>query len=322
MRGILLEATMLSTSRIFGEVLDKGVYNNFRKFIKDRGITNWNEDMDKYLIDIMTRVYSKMPDGENYNFIVAKDERLINKDKRLQDLDIINIYYDTEDKEVVILFEKGFSKNFMKDGRDWNKYKEDIKALVQHELVHSKDFRTLSSKVVNRDISSGKGKISSLYDVGGLNTNRDEHVEKVYVDVLKFCNNVEKSGLNLNDIVEEYDKDENSLKRRLVKNYGTTYKDKESYEEFLDIFKQHIYSLYVHKNNPSERRALSQEIIIDFLKKGLSKQKIGDIIKGVEKVTPSPVYNGYISLFGASGEGMLPIRYELGKRLLELPSSR
>lgn len=140
--------------------------------------------------------------------------------------------------------------------------------------------------------------------------------EKIYLDVVKFCNAKNDSGLDLYHLFIA-DKECNLFKKYVLKKFRK-YKDPEKFNVFLDLFQQQFYGTILHTDAPTERRAISQEIILELFARGMNKYQVLEFFKGELKESPSETLNNLLNYFGNTQKAFNDIRREAAKILTKL----
>jgi hypothetical protein len=313
----------MTNARDFGNIMEKAIRPVFQREIAKYSITKPNTETDEYLAGLLNDTFAKndikyvfyYPDKPKFIFLrkllKIPPKKIEGVDEFTDKIDILNIYYDIETKEICIDLAPGFSKFFFPDkNKEWKNYLSDFKMLIQHEKVHLEDFSKIPSYILKRK------KFGTGYDIIGGDKKKAETLR----DVKTVINHISTKNLSAYDITTKNEQDPEGAKE-LVSSIIPKYKNPKKFKDFMSMLMDHgIYS-YRHDHAPTEIHAIAQDVIIDFFRKGY---KPADIIKSINNYsnnTPSYTYNELLKLCGNDAEDMTPIRYEIGKKLSNLIDS-
>jgi len=300
----------MTNARLFGKIIDRYVRPAFQEDMEYIKETAPNRKVDRYLISFLNYSYERSPIPFKF-YYNSNSKDVSGGDDSLDNIHIVNCTFNLENMEIEIIFKPHFSKFFFKSHDDqWDNFLKKIKRTMQHELVHYYDFIDLPKSVIENV------NFATCYDIGNLSKNPQKEKEKIYLDVVKFCNAKNDSGLDLHHLFIA-DKECNLLKKYVLKKFRK-YKDPEKFNVFLDLFKQQAYGTILHTDAPTERRAISQEIILELFAGGMNKYQVLEFFKGELKESPSETLNNLLNYFGNTQKAFNDIRREAAHILTKL----
>lgn len=300
---------MLTHARDFVNILEKVVLPYFQNNYNYSYSLEHSRKADKFLINVLNYAYQSLT--LQYKFTVTNYTNKKGYSEFIDSSDILNSYYRFIERDILVVFQKDFSRHFFKENKKyWKRFKNDISQLIQHEKVHASDyFNFTDEEIKNKDFGT-------VIDIGHLSEHPNRRIRNTYNDVVNFCLELKKLNISIidfnNNLQNELEEANNLVKRNFKK-----YKKEDRFIEFKEIFYEYAYANDLHTIDASERRALTQEIIIEFFRSGLNKADIIKVIQSDTKETASETYNNLISVYGFESLTLQSYRYRIGKRLVE-----
>jgi predicted secreted Zn-dependent protease len=318
----ILENNRMENARDFANVLEKAVKPLFQKEIAKYGITEPSRATDEWLLSYIQKNLDKGDVKYDIDYATKWNK---GKDPFTDRIRIYNTGYDFVEQKINVTFLPGFSKFFFPDHKhDWDHYLNDMKTLIQHEKLHDTDFRKIPHQIlVNDDPSNSK--FSGVGDpLGAYGKDKISRVASKYLsDADQFIYKLnDEKNMTMKDFAEIIDSDPKKAKKLVADMMGNKYRDDKAFDKFTDLLGGAMMSTQIHITSPTERRALSQQIIIDFFRSGMKKDAIINLVKTAARKTPSQVYNSIVGLYGPDDPIVRPIRLEIAKQIAELPEHR
>lgn len=300
---------MLTNARDFINILEKIVLPYFQSNYNYPYSVEHCRYADKYLIQILNYTYQDL--DLVCKFDVTNKFEPKGYSEFTDRSDIINACFRYELHDIYVLFQKNFSRHFfIENKKNWKEFKNDIRQLIQHEKVHADDLNNLTQEEVNSVFKR------SYIEIGDYSLHPNRRISNAYKDVLNFCKDLKILNLSIVEFSNNLQQD-NIEAMNILKNHFKKYKQEYRFREFKEIFYEYSFNFDLHSVIATERNAISQEIIIEFFRKGLSKTDIINLIQSETNETASEIYNSFIDFYGYGSQTLESYRYRIGKRLVK-----